>query len=47
MVKRHLLWRLYHITNEITESTRKVEEVNEKLSDLRDNVVRAHTQLLA
>jgi structural maintenance of chromosome 1 len=39
MIKRHLLWRLYHITNEINESTRQVEEANEKLTELRTSVV--------
>jgi structural maintenance of chromosome 1 len=39
MVQRHLLWRLYHITNEINESAQKVEEANVKLRDLRAAVV--------
>jgi structural maintenance of chromosome 1 len=38
-VQRHLLWRLYHITTEINESTRKVEEANEKLTGLRASAV--------
>ncbi len=39
MIQRHLLWRLYHLTNEINESTRSVEKANEKLAGLRDAVV--------
>ncbi|EIW69438.1 hypothetical protein TREMEDRAFT_62305 [Tremella mesenterica DSM 1558] len=35
LVQRHLLWRLYHLTEEINESTKQVEEANEKLTDLR------------
>lgn len=38
-IQRHLLWRLYHITSEINESTRKVEEANEQLTDLRSSSV--------
>jgi len=40
MIQRHLLWRLYHLTNEINNSTKSVEEANEKLTGLRDAVVR-------
>lgn len=40
MIQRHLLWRLYHITSAINESTRQVEEANEKLEELRTEVVR-------
>lgn len=39
LIQRHLLWKLYHITQEIEESTRKVEEVNEKLAESRSAVV--------
>ena len=39
MVQRHLLWRLYHLTTEITESARQVEEANEKLTGLRTSAV--------
>ncbi|ORY27190.1 hypothetical protein BCR39DRAFT_538898 [Naematelia encephala] len=45
MVQRHLLWRLFHLTNEITESTRKVEEANERLSDLRGTVAEDESAL--
>jgi hypothetical protein len=40
MIQRHLLWRLYHITSAINESTRQVEETNEKLVELKSEVVR-------
>lgn len=40
MIQRHLQWRLYHITNQINESARQVEEANETLSGLRKSVVR-------
>lgn len=39
MIQRHLLWRLYHITNEINNSTRQVEEASEQLAELRSTVV--------
>ena len=39
MIQRHLLWRLYHLTNEIKDSTRQVEDANENLTDLRAAVV--------
>lgn len=39
MVNRQLLWRLYHITKEINESTRQVEEATEQLHDLQNSVV--------
>lgn len=39
MIQRHLLWRLYHLRTEINESTRQVEEANDKLTDLRATVV--------
>lgn len=39
MIQRLLLWKLYHITEEINESTRQVEEATEKLHDLRNTVV--------
>jgi structural maintenance of chromosome 1 len=38
-VQRQLLWRLYHITTEINESTRKVEAANDQLTDLRASAV--------
>lgn len=38
-VQRQLLWRLYHITSEINESTRKVEAANDQLTDLRASAV--------
>ncbi|KLT43612.1 RecF/RecN/SMC protein [Cutaneotrichosporon oleaginosum] len=38
MIQRHLLWRLYHITNEINDSTRRVEEASEQLAELRGTV---------
>lgn len=44
MVQRHLLWRLYHITNEINESAQKVEEANVKLRDMRAAVVSPTSQ---
>lgn len=46
MIHRHLLWRLYHLTTEITESARKVEEANDKLTDLRTAVVSGFKQIL-
>ena len=39
MIQRHLLWKLYHITQEITDSAAKVEEANNKLENLRSSVV--------
>jgi structural maintenance of chromosome 1 len=42
-----LLWRLYHITNEINESAQKVEEANVKLRDLRAAVVSGFRQSVA
>ncbi|WVQ78324.1 hypothetical protein IAT38_000409 [Cryptococcus sp. DSM 104549] len=36
MVERHLLWKLYHLTNEINNSAQKVEDANERLSNLRE-----------
>ncbi|KAL7424073.1 Structural maintenance of chromosomes protein 1 [Cryptotrichosporon argae] len=38
LVQRHLLWKLYHLTEEINEKTREVEEANERLTELRDAV---------
>ncbi|GMK58711.1 hypothetical protein CspeluHIS016_0601530 [Cutaneotrichosporon spelunceum] len=38
MIQRHLLWRLYHITNEINNSARQVEEASDQLSGLRGTV---------
>ncbi|BEJ14460.1 hypothetical protein CspHIS471_0402270 [Cutaneotrichosporon sp. HIS471] len=38
MIQRHLLWRLYHITNEINNSTRQVEEASGQLTELRGTV---------
>lgn len=39
MIQRHLLWRLYHITNEINNSTRQVEEASDQLAERRSTVV--------
>jgi intracellular sulfur oxidation DsrE/DsrF family protein len=39
MIQRHLLWKLYHITQEIEASTRQVEEANEHLAENRAAVV--------
>jgi len=39
MVQRLLLWKLYHITQEINRSTREVEKASEQLHDLRNTVV--------
>jgi structural maintenance of chromosome 1 len=44
MIQRHLLWKLYHITQEIEASTKKVEEANEKLSSGRKAVVSLQEQ---
>ncbi|WWD15974.1 hypothetical protein CI109_100398 [Kwoniella shandongensis] len=41
LVQRHLLWKLYHLTNEINESTQRVEEASERLSDLRETATEA------
>ncbi|KAK8869753.1 hypothetical protein IAR55_000321 [Kwoniella newhampshirensis] len=44
LVQRHLLWRLYHLTNEINESTQRVEEASDRLADLREGATEAdHT----
>lgn len=43
MIQRHLLWKLYHLTKEIDESTRQVESATEELKDLRSAVVSPHT----
>jgi structural maintenance of chromosome 1 len=39
MIQRHLLWKLYHISQEIANSAEKVEEANTKLESLRTSVV--------
>lgn len=39
MIQRYILWRLYHLTSEINESTRKIEEANERLTGLRSDLV--------
>lgn len=39
LVHRHMLWRLYHLTDEINESTRKVEEASGQLSELKEALV--------
>ncbi|KAL1406860.1 Structural maintenance of chromosomes protein 1 [Vanrija albida] len=38
LVQRNLLWRLYHITEEINESIAKVEEATEQLHERRNAV---------
>ncbi|WRT67180.1 uncharacterized protein IL334_004146 [Kwoniella shivajii] len=40
LVQRHALWKLYHLTNEINESTQKVEEASNKLTELRQSADR-------
>ncbi|WWC89989.1 uncharacterized protein L201_004919 [Kwoniella dendrophila CBS 6074] len=45
LIQRHALWRLYHLTNEINESTAKVEEANNKLADLRKQAERDDRKL--
>ncbi|WWC69419.1 uncharacterized protein I206_103358 [Kwoniella pini CBS 10737] len=35
LVQRHALWKLYHLTNEINESTEKVEEASNQLAEYR------------
>ncbi|OCF71781.1 cohesin complex subunit psm1 [Kwoniella mangroviensis CBS 8886] len=45
LVQRHALWRLFHLTNEINESTRKVEEASDKLADLRQSTERDEKKL--
>lgn len=39
MIQRHLLWKLYHIKEEIDKSTKEVEEANAKLTDFKSSVV--------
>lgn len=38
-MQRYILWKLYHLTNEINESTGKVEQANERLTGLRGDLV--------
>jgi structural maintenance of chromosome 1 len=40
MIQRHVLWKLYHILQDIDESTHHVEEATEQLHDLENAVVR-------
>ena len=39
LIKRHLLWRLYHLAEEINSHAQEIEDANVKLADLRDQVV--------
>ena len=39
LIKRHLLWRLYHLTQEINSHAEEIETANVQLTDLRDQVV--------
>lgn len=39
MVQRHLMWKLYHLTQEINEAKEEVEKRSEQLNDLNGEVV--------
>lgn len=41
MIQRHLMWKLYHLTQEINEAKEEVEKRSEQLNDLNDEVVSA------
>nr|XP_019042266.1 cohesin complex subunit psm1 [Kwoniella bestiolae CBS 10118]OCF21196.1 cohesin complex subunit psm1 [Kwoniella bestiolae CBS 10118] len=45
LVQRYALWKLYHLTNEINESTQKVEEASNKLAELRQSAERDERKL--